>query len=99
MKNLRFYYMLLIFSANKKIKREKKCITITNDFQFLMSDRKPNKAWVDENSSFYHRSMKLWLQDNNIEIFSSLNERKSVATERFVRTLKNKIYIDKLDNK
>ena len=91
--------MLLIFAANKKTKKGKKYITITNGFQFLMSDRKPSKAWVDENSSFYHRSMKLWLQDNNIEIFSSLNERKSVATERFVRTLKNKIYIDKLDNK
>ena len=64
-----------------------------------MSDRKPSKAWVDRNSSFYHRSMKLWLQDNNIETFSSLNERKSVVTERFVSTLKNKIYIDKLDNK
>ena len=91
--------MLLIFAANKKTKRGKKCITITNGFQFLMSDRKPSKAWVDQNSSFYHRSMKLWLQDNNIEIFSSLNERKSVVTERFVSTLKNKIYIDKLDNK
>ena len=91
--------MLLIFAANKKTKKGKKYITITNGFQFLMSDRKPSKAWVDENSSFYHRSMKLWLQDNNIEIFSSLNERKSVATKRFVRTLKNKIYIDKLDNK
>ena len=91
--------MLLIFAGNKTTKRGKKCITITNGFQFLMSDRKPSKAWVDENSSFYHRSMKLWLQDNNIETFSSFNERKSVVTERFVSTLKNKIYIDKLDNK
>ena len=51
--------MLLIFAANKKTKKGKKYITITNGFQFLMSDRKPSKAWVDENSSFYHRSMKL----------------------------------------
>ena len=29
---------------------------------------------------------------NNIEIYSTYNEGKSVVTERFIRTLKNKIY-------
>ena len=33
-----------------------------------------------------------WLKDNNIEIYSTHNERKSVVAERFIRTLKNKIY-------
>ena len=36
--------------------------------------------------------MKSWLQDNEIEMHSSYNERKSVVAERFSRTLKNKIY-------
>ena len=36
--------------------------------------------------------MKLWLEDNGIEMYSTHNERKSVVVERFVRTLKNKIY-------
>ena len=36
--------------------------------------------------------MKAWLEKNSIEIYSTLNEGKSVAAERFVRTLKNKIY-------
>ena len=36
--------------------------------------------------------MKLGLQDNDIEIYSTLNEGKCVAAERFIRTLKNKIY-------
>ena len=36
--------------------------------------------------------MKLWLKDNDIEINSTHNEEKIVIAERFIRTLKNKIY-------
>ena len=36
--------------------------------------------------------MKSWLQDNDIEIYSTHNERKSVFDEKIIRTLKNKIY-------
>ena len=36
--------------------------------------------------------MKSFLQNNDIEIYSSHNERKSVIAERFTRNLKNKIY-------
>ena len=32
------------------------------------------------------------MEDNNIEIYSTHNEGKSVIAERFLRTLKNKIY-------
>ena len=38
--------------------------------------------------------MKLWLKDNGIEMNSTNNEGKSVVTERFIKTLKNKIYKD-----
>ena len=37
-------------------------------------------------------SFKKWLQDNNIKLYSTNNEEKSVIVERFIRTLKNKIY-------
>ena len=36
--------------------------------------------------------MKSFLQNNDIEMHSTYNEGKSVAAERFIRTLKNKIY-------
>ena len=36
--------------------------------------------------------MKSWLEKNDIERYSIHNEGKSVVTERFIRTLKNKIY-------
>ena len=59
--------------------------------------------------NFTTRSMKSWLQDNNVEMHSTHNKGKSVDAERFIRTLKNKIYqymisisenvyIDKLDD-
>ena len=56
------------------------------------SDRKPNKIWVDKGSEFYNNSFKKWLKDNDIEMYSTHNEGKSVITERFIRTLKSKIY-------
>ena len=58
-----------------------------------MSIRKPSKTWVDKSSKFYNGSMKSWLEKNNIEIYSTPNEEKSVVAERFIRTLKkSKIY-------
>ena len=36
--------------------------------------------------------MKSFLQNNDIEMYSTHNERKSVVAERFIRTLQNKIY-------
>ena len=55
------------------------------------SDRKPNKIWVDKESEFYNNSFKKWLKDNDIEMYSTHNEEKSVVAERFIRTLKSKI--------
>ena len=37
--------------------------------------------------------MKLWLEKKGIEMYSTHNEGKSVIAEKFIRTLKNKIYI------
>ena len=36
--------------------------------------------------------MKSWLEENSIEMYSIHKEGKSVVAERFIRTLKNKIY-------
>ena len=36
--------------------------------------------------------MKSWVKDNNIEIYLIHNKGKSVVAERFIRTIKNKIY-------
>ena len=58
--------------------------------------------------NFFNNFFKKLLKDNDIEMYSIHNEGKSVAGERFIRTLKAKIYkhmtsvsknvyIDKLD--
>ena len=46
---------------------------------------------MDKGSGFYNRSMRSWLQDNNIEMYSTHKEGKSGVTKRFIRTLKTKI--------
>ena len=56
------------------------------------SKRKPNKICLDQGSNFYNTHFKKWFKDNNIEIYSTRNEGKSVVAERFIRILKNKIY-------
>ena len=74
--------------------KEKKATTIANAFQSILdhSERKPNKIWVDQGSEFYNKSFKKCLKDSNIEMYSTHNEGKSVVAERFIGTLKNKIY-------
>ena len=72
----------------------KKGISIANAFQKVLdkSGRKPKKIWVDKGSGFYNSSFKKWLKDNDINMCSIHNEGKSAVAERFIRTLKTKIY-------
>ena len=74
--------------------KDKKGITITDAFQKILkeSNRKPNKIWVDKGSECYNGSMKSWLEKNDIEMYSTHNEGKSVVAEIFIRRLKNKIF-------
>ena len=67
--------------------KDKKGISIVNAFQSISdsSKRKPNKIWVDQGS-----------ENNNIEMYSTYNEGKSVVAERSMRTLKKNL--QKYDN-
>ena len=103
--------------------KDKKGISIVKAFQIIIKQSnsrqrakgtsakhvKPNKIWVDKGSEFYNAYFKKWLRDNDIVMYSTHNEGKSVVAERFIRTLKSKIYkymtsvsknvyIDKLDD-
>ena len=50
--------------------KDKKGIIITNAFENILdkSKHKQNKIWVDKEREFYNRSMKLLLQNNDIEM-------------------------------
>ena len=71
-----------------------KGISIVNAFNKItkQSSRKPNKIWVDQGGEFCNNVFEKWLSDNDINMYSTYNEGKSVVTERFIRTLKNKLY-------
>ena len=72
--------------------KDQKGISIVKAFQNILkqsnSKRKPNKIWVDKGSEFYNAYFEKWLRDNNIVMYSTHNEGKSVVVERFIRTLK-----------
>ena len=74
--------------------KDKKGISIVNAFDKIIkqSNRKPNKICVDQGREFYNHVFKRWLSDNDIIMYSAFNEGKSVVAERFIRTLKNKLY-------
>ena len=74
--------------------KDKKGISIGNSFNKIIkkSNRKTNKIWVDQGEEFYNNVFGKWLSDNAINMYSTYNEGKSVVAERFIRTLKNKLY-------
>ena len=97
--NKLFRFLLCINDIFSKYARvlplkDKIDVTIVNAFQKILDDskRKPNKIWVDQGSEFYNRSMKSWLDKDYIELYSTHHGGKSVVAEKFIRTLKTKIY-------
>ena len=74
--------------------KDKKGISILNAFDKIIKqyNRKPHKMWVDQGGEFYNNIFKKWLSDNDIIMYSTYNEGKSVVAERFIRTLKSKLY-------
>ena len=74
--------------------KDKNGITFINAFQKVLGDSgcKPKKIWVDKVSEFYNISLKFWLNGYDIKRYSTHNDEKSIVAERFIRTLKNKIY-------
>ena len=62
----------------------------SRDFKWIKPQSK--KICADKGTQFYNRSIKSWLQDNDIEIYSIHNEGKNVVAERLFITLKNQIY-------
>ena len=68
--------------------KDKKGTNIVNAFKKIILEgskaeskgwRKPNKIWVDQGSEFYNNSFKDFLKVNNIEMYSTYNEGKSVV--------------------
>ena len=63
--------------------KDEKDITITDALQIFLdeSNRKLINTWVDKGSEFFSRSMKLWSEFNDIEIYTVNYRGKSVVAE------------------
>ena len=67
--------------------KDKKGDSIVKGFQSILnssgnanhSGRKPNKIWVDHGSEFYNNKFQRFLKENDIEMYSTHNEGKSVV--------------------
>ena len=97
--NKGFKFLLCVIDIYRKYGwvvylKDKKGVSIVNAFESNLnkSNSKPSKIWVDKGGEFYNRSMKSWLEKNDIEMYLTHNEGKPVVAERFIRTIKNKIY-------
>ena len=76
--------MKLICLVNKYAQvvpiKDKKGTSIVNAFKKIISEgRKPNKIWVAQGSKIYNNSFKYFLKINNIEMYSTYKEGKSVV--------------------
>ena len=80
--------------------KNKKGESIVEGFEKILDDsenakhsnRKRNKIRVDHGSEFYNNKFQSFLKENDIEMYSTFNVGKAVVEERFIKTLKNKIY-------
>ena len=75
-------------------KKDKKAKTGLHGFIETINEskRKPIELWVDQRREFYNSPLQKWLDSNDILMHSTHNEGKSIVAERFIRTLKGKIY-------
>ena len=76
--NKGFRFLLCVINIYSKYAwvvplKDRKAVTIGNAFQSILnkSKRKPNKIWVYKVSKFYNRSMKSWLEKDDIEMYST----------------------------
>ena len=88
--------MIDVFTKYALVKpsKDKKGKIVLNAFIEIVneSNRKPNKLWADQGREFYNKLMQERLDNNYILMYSTHNEGKSVIAERFIKTLKAKIY-------
>ena len=98
-KNRGVKYLLLVIDfftkyAWVKPLKDQKAKTVFHDLIEIVNEskRKPNKLWVDQGNEFYNSPMQKRLKDNDVSMYPIHIEGKSVVAERFIRSLKGKIY-------
>ena len=61
--------------------------SVASALKTIFKERKPEKIWVDKGKEFYNKDVK-----DLIELYSTENEEKSSVVERWIRTMKEKMW-------
>ena len=61
--------------------------SVASALETIFKERKPEKMWVDKSKEFNNKHVK-----DLIELYSTENEEKSSVVERWIRTMKEKMW-------
>ena len=67
--------------------------SVASALRVIFEERKPEKMWVDKGKEFYNKDVK-----DLIELYSTENEEKSSVVERWIRTMKERMWKYFTDN-
>ena len=73
--------------------KDKKGETVAKELKTIFKERKPEKLWTDKGKEFYNKNVK-----DLVELYSTENEEKSSIVERWIRTIKEKMWKYFTDN-
>ena len=73
--------------------KNKKGETVAKALKNIFKERKPEKLWTDKGREFYNKDVK-----GLVELYSTENEEKSSIVERWIRTMKEKMWKYFTDN-
>ena len=73
--------------------KNKKGETMVKAFKTIFEEgRTPGKLWTDKGTEFYNKNMNDLRKLYDIELYSTENEEKSSIAERWIRTMKEKMF-------
>ena len=74
--------------------KDKSGETVANAFKLIFKEgRRPEKLWTDKGREFYNKDVK-----DLVELYSTENDEKSSIVERWIRTMKDKMWKYFTDN-
>ena len=93
-----FTFILLVIDIFSKYGylvplKNKEGKTVATALKTIFKERKPEKMWVDKGKEFYNKDVK-----DLVTLYSTENEEKSSIVERWIRTMKEKMWKYFTDN-
>ena len=96
--NKGFNFLLLVIDIFSKYGwvvplKNKEGKTVASALKTIFKERKPEKMWVDKGKEFYNKDVK-----DLVKLYSTENEETSSVVERWIRTMKEKMWKYFTDN-